>query len=191
MPATWSAVSPDDLLAMPDEGQGFEVVNGELRELQVSKESSRIAGELYGFLRDFVRRHALGWVYPEGTLYRCFPEQGLARRADASFVSFDRMPAEGYEDEGAIAVTPEVVVEVTSPHDVADEVEEKLAEWLSAGVSEVWLVSLPTRTIRVHREDGSYAFLTERDTLVSTAALPGFIVPLAELFRIPAPRKPS
>ena len=34
-------LTPEELLLMPDEGQGFELVHGELREINVSKESSR------------------------------------------------------------------------------------------------------------------------------------------------------
>ncbi|MBX9583044.1 MAG: Uma2 family endonuclease [Gemmataceae bacterium] len=180
-----AAVTPDDLLRMGDAGKRFELVNGELRERDMSKESCRVAGEVYFRLRGHAGAAGLGWVYPEGNSYRCFPDDpGRVRRADTSFVSFARMPVATYEDEGHCTTAPDLAVEVVSPNDLSDEVEEKRDEWLAAGVREVWIVNVPRRTVRVHRADGGYAFLREADTL-TTGVLPGFSCPVADLFRLP------
>ena len=60
-------LTPDDLLKMPDEGRGFELVNGELKELNVSLLSSFVAGKAYFQLESHVTPRQLGWVFPEGT----------------------------------------------------------------------------------------------------------------------------
>ena len=181
-----SLLTPEELLLMPDEGQGFELVHGELREVNVSKESSRVAGKISHFLEVYTESGHPGWVYPEGTSYKCFPDdpKGI-RRADASFIALDRMPLETYEDEGHCTTVPDVVAEVVSPNDLNYEVEAKLGEWLAAGVKLVWIVNPEQKTIRTHRQDGGYAFLHATDTLTAEGVLPGFSCPVADLFRRP------
>lgn len=191
MPATAVAparkfVHPEELLRMWEEGKTFEVVgDGQMMEFDVSKESSRVAGEVYFHLRSFAATHP-AWVFPENTSYRCFPDDAdRTRRADASVIPINRMPTATYEDEGHCVTAPDLVVEVISPNDLAFEVDEKRDEWLAAGVRTVWIVEPKTRTVRVHRADGSYAFLRDSDTLTAPDILPGFAVPVADLFRLP------
>jgi hypothetical protein len=58
--------SSDELLQMPDEGLGFEIVDGELRERTVSKSPSRVAGEVYAKLHAYCSLRNPGWLFPEG-----------------------------------------------------------------------------------------------------------------------------
>jgi Uma2 family endonuclease len=187
------AVSPEDLLRMPDRGKGYELVDGELKEMSVSKESSHVAGRVYLRLAQHCEANQPAWVYPEGTSYRCFrDDRGRVRRADTSIILLDRMPLATFKDEGHCSTVPDLVVEVISPNDLASEVEEKLAEWLDSGVKVVWVVNPATRTVRVHRGDGGYAFFRAADTLTAPELLPGFAVPVADLFRMPGePVTPS
>jgi Uma2 family endonuclease len=189
MTATLAApkrLTPDDLLRMPDGGAGYELVDGELKELAMSKESSRVGGEVHFALRSHCRGDDAGWVYPADTGFRCFPgDPGRVRRPDTAFISLARMPVETYEDEGFCSVVPDLVAEVTSPNDYASDVAEKRDEWLGAGVRTVWIVEPETRTVHVHRADGTYAFLRATDTLTAPDVLPGFAVPVADLFRLP------
>jgi Uma2 family endonuclease len=131
-----------------------------------------------------------GWVYPEGTSYRCFPDDPKGyRRADASFISIDRMPPATYEDEGHCTTAPDLVVEVISPNDLAEELEEKREEWLAAGVKLVWIVSPTAKTIQVYRADGTSSLLRAADTLTAESVLPGFSCSVSELFRVPGSAK--
>ena len=179
-------ITPDELLLMPDEGQGYELVDGELRERIVSKESSRAAARIIHFLESFVDRGFPGWVYSEGNSYRCFTDDPTrVRRADVSYISIESMPVETYEDEGHCTTVPDLVAEVVSPNDLSVEVEAKRDQWLEAGVKIVWIVHPNTRTVHVHRADGGYSFLKAADTLTAEGVLPGFSVPVAKLFRKP------
>lgn len=181
-----ASITPEDLLLMPDEGRGYELVDGELREMAMSKESSRVSGRAFSVLDVFVEAHASGWVFPEGTSFRCFPDDPTCvRRADACFISLVRMPLATYEDEGHCTTAPDLVAEVVSPNDLSHEVEEKRDQWLDAGVKVVWIIHPNTKTIHVHRADGGYSFLKEADTLTAEGVLPGFSVPVAKLFKKP------
>ncbi|MFO0823009.1 MAG: Uma2 family endonuclease [Gemmataceae bacterium] len=185
MSTTVAVITPEDLLQMPDEGKGHELVNGEVKELPVSTESSRVAGEVYFQLRLHCAANPIAWVFPEGTSFRCFPDdERRVRRPDTSVILLERMPLATYEDEGHCTTRPDLAVEVISPNDLAGAVEDKLAEWLDAGVKVVWVVNPTTRSVRVHGPSG-YRFLRAADTLTAPEVLPGFSCPVAELFRRP------
>src|SRR5262245_18069411 len=110
-----TVITPEDLLRMPDEGKGYELVRGELKELEMSKESSHVAGEIYLRIKLHSNAHQPGWVFPEGTSYRCFPDdQTQVRRPDTSFIRLDRMTADRYREEGHCLIAPDLVVEVIS-----------------------------------------------------------------------------
>jgi Uma2 family endonuclease len=179
------AVTPDDLLRMPDEGQGWELVRGELREMNVSKESSRVSARITHFLEVHSESVAPGWVFPDAMSFRCFEDPSTIRRADAAWIPLSKMPVDTYEDEGYCTVVPDIVAEVVSPNDLAEEVEEKLEDWLGAGVKLVWIVHPVTRTIRVHRAGGGIAYLQDTDTLTAEGVLSNFAVPVVDLFRRP------
>src|SRR6478672_7990640 len=131
-PAT--KLTPDDLLRLPDGGKGYELVDGELKELNVSFLSSFVAGQTYFALRTHVGTSRLGWVSPEGTSFRCFPDdENRVRRADTAFHRLGRLTADQARAEGHCTVVPDLVVEVVSPRDLAYEVDEKRIEWQEAG----------------------------------------------------------
>ena len=188
---TSPAVTPEDLLHMPDGGKGLELVHGEIKELNVSFLSSFLAGEFYAILRDFVRPHKLGWVVPEGTSFRCFPfDRNRVRRADTAFIAFARITRDQVLSEGHCTVVPDLVVEVISPNDLAGEVNQKVQEWQQAGVRLVWVVDPETKLVFTHRPD-RVEKLQAGDTLVGDPVLPGFSCPVADLFRLPTPPTPA
>jgi Uma2 family endonuclease len=185
-------ITPEDFLLLPGQGKGFELVDGELKELNVSTLSSYVGGEMYGHLRDHVRPGRLGWLFNEGASYRCFPRHpGKVRRADVSFHTLDRLTPEQVAAEGHMSVVPDLVVEVISPNDLAYEVNEKRIEWQRAGAKLVWVIDPVQQTIHVYRADGSVSVLNRNDTLTGEPILPEFRVPLADLFRLPAGELPA
>lgn len=61
---------------------------------------------------------------------------------------------------------------------------------LLAGVSLVWVIDPPTRSVRVHRADGTRTDLQEDDELNGEHVLPGFRRSVREVFPAPARQKP-
>jgi Uma2 family endonuclease len=178
--------TPDDLLRLPDQGKGFELVDGELRELNVRFLSTYTAGQVYFQLQSHVGPRKLGWVSPEGTSFRCFPDEAdRVRRADTAFHALGRLAPAQVMAEGHCSVVPDLVVEVVSPNDLAYEVDEKRADWLSAGAKLVWVIYPVQQTIYAHRADGTVTLFNRTDTLTAEPVLPEFHVPVAELFRLP------
>jgi len=183
-PAT--KLTPDDLLHLPDGGKGYELVDGELKELNVSFLSSFVAGQTYFALRTHVGTSRLGWVSPEGTSFRCFPDdENRVRRADTAFHRLGRLTADQARAEGHCTVVPDLVVEVVSPRDLAYEVDEKRIEWQEAGAQLVWVIHPGRQTIHAYRADGTVRLIQRTDTLTAESVLPDFRVPVADLFRLP------
>ncbi len=179
-------ITPDDLLAMPDQGKGYELVGGELRELNVSFLSSFSAGEVFLQLAMYVKTNRLGWVSPEGTSFCCFPDNPKqVRRADTAFHALHRLTEAKARSEGHCTVVPDLVVEVISPNDLSYEVEEKRNEWLEAGAKLVWVIHPVAQTILAYHADGQVRLFKSSDALTGEPVLPEFRVLVADLFRLP------
>lgn len=179
------AYSPQDLLTMPDGGK-YELVDGSLVELNMSYLSSYVAGQIYQRLKNHCDSHQLGWVTPEGTSFRCFPDApAQVRRPDTAFISLGRLSAEQAKTEGHCSVAPDLAIEVVSPGDTAFELDEKVDEYLAANVALIWVINPEKHTIRIHRRDGTVTQLREADTLSGEQVIPGFQCRVSELFQLP------
>lgn len=175
------AFTPDDLLGMVD-GERFELAHGELVEREVGALSSLVGAEMLGCIRDFVRRHKLGWTFNSECGYQCFPwDKRMVRRPVASFISAARMSAADL-DVGHVTIPPDLAVEVVSSNDLFKEVTSKADEYLSAGVRVVWVVDPFSRLVFVYRTGGTLSLLREGQELDGEEVLPGFRCPVASLF---------
>jgi Uma2 family endonuclease len=180
-----SHYTPEDLLAMP-EGNGYELLDGQLVERKTGAESSWVGGRLFVRIARYCEAHGLDWAFPADNGYQCFPHNsGLVRRPDVSFVRKDRLPG-GRLPRGWIKIPPDLAIEVLSPNDTAYEVDGKLEDYLKVGVPLVWLINPDSRTVRVHRGDGSASYLHEDGELSGEDIVPGFRCPLREIL---APRE--
>ncbi len=186
-PATKVRYTPDDLMALPDQGAGYELVDGELVELTVSALAHLTAGEVFGQLRDHVKPRRLGWAFPENSSFRCFAaDPDRVRRADTAFIRLDRYtPAQATRD-GFITVCPDLVVEVVSPHDIADDVNAKRLEWLTAGARLVWVVYPVQQEVHAYTAPDAVRVFRGDNPLTAGPVLPDFRVPVADLFALPA-----
>jgi Uma2 family endonuclease len=70
---------------------------------------------------------------------------------------------------------------VRSKNDSTNEVRAKKDEYFDAGVQLVWVLDPGDRTVAAHQPGQPVQMFGENDTL-TTPLLPGFAVPLAELF---------
>lgn len=164
------------------DGDRYEIIEGELQERVMSYGSSRIA-VIIGFLIEMWARDGHpGYVAGSDGGFQIFPwAPGDVRMPDVSYVSAERVgliPRRGW-----LAVPPDLAVEVISPTDSASTVQLKARDYVRAGVSLVWVVFPETRTVEIHRAGSStIEVLTEADTLTGGESLPGFSVPVSEIF---------
>jgi Uma2 family endonuclease len=176
--------TPEALLSMPD-GQDYELVDGHLVERKMSRLSSWVGGQVYFELNAFLRESPIGWAWPADLGYVCFPDApGKVRKPDVSFIRKERQP-EGLTSEGYEYIAPDLAVEAVSPNESYYEVEAKIIEYLDAGVLLIWVIDPESRTVRIHRRDGSVVWLRETDELSGEDVVPGFRCPVSAIF----PRK--
>jgi Uma2 family endonuclease len=157
-----------------------ELIRGEVRDLSPTGEQH---GDRTNRLNYFISRHVydndLGKVYAAETGFRLDDEgEPTVRAPDTAFVAKGRV-----SDTSKFApVAPDLVVETLSPSDAASEVTEKVQWWLGHGVRQVWVLDPQTRTLTVHHPDGRAQRLTPVDVLTGDDVLPGFELPLRQLF---------
>lgn len=174
-------LEPEDLLRMPD-GDLYELIEGIPREKPMGAESDEVAGLLLTQFNNFIRPQKLGRAYPSMTGFQCFPQKpGSVRMPDVSFVATGKLPG-NRSPEGYIKVAPDLAVEVVSPNDLYEDVEVKVADYRSAGVKLVWVISPKTRTVLVRRLDGTCAEVGEAGELSGEDVIPGFTCKVADLF---------
>ena len=174
-------ITPEQLAAMPNQ-KDYELIDGRLLERKMGNKASWVAFELASYIREFVRKNKLGWVFCGDTGYRLDPNRpNLVRKPDVAFVRFGRLhnetPADAYDK-----LAPDLAVESVSPNDTVQELEEKIEEYLVSSVLLVWVINSDLRTVKVFRPDGSIIPLRNGDELSGEDVLPGFRCKISDLF---------
>ena len=184
--------TPEDLLAMPD-GKNYELVRGRLVERNMGAESSWIGTRLTSRLDRFCEEHDLGTVWGADNGYECFSHAaGLVRKPDLSFIRRGRLPGD-IVPVGWIRIAPDLAVEVVSPNDSAEQLQEKLDDYRRAGVPLIWVIYPRARMAYVLHPEGPPVELRESDILSGEDVIPGFRRPLSEILprRAPAEEPPA
>ena len=167
---------------MPDDGFRYELVRGELRKMPPAGTNTDTSQGRYlvGELRSHVKANGLGRIYAE-TGFEIHSNPDTVRAPDVAFVSRERLeevgPVEGYWP-GA----PDLAVEVVSPNDRHSEVIGKALEWLDAGCRMVLVVDPKQHTVTVYRSREYIRILAEGDALDGADVIPGFSLPVTEIF---------
>lgn len=116
------------------------------------------------------------------------PHSGNDRKPDVAFVSFERWPADRPVPRvNAWPVVPDLAVEVISPTNKAFDVVEKVQEYCKGGVRQVWHVYSHTEQVFVFDSPTAVRVLARADELTAEPVVPGFRMPMAELFPLAEP----
>jgi Uma2 family endonuclease len=182
MSTTTHKMTAEQLFQMPDDGFRHELIKGELKTMAPAGfDHGAIIMNLAVPLGHHVKGNNLGVVLGAETGFKIETGPDTVRAPDIAFVRRDRIPPTGRPVEfwpGA----PDLAVEVLSPDDTVYEVEEKVADWLSAGTSAVWVINPKRHTVHIHRPQAQTQTLTENDTLDGQDVVPGFRLNVTEVF---------
>lgn len=152
-------------------------------------EASRIGVRLAAALLTFVEDRGVGSVTgADGTydLTQSGDEGETGLVPDVAFVRADRVPDPTSSDFArALRLAPDLVAEVVSPSQYRPEMAAKARRYLAAGVRLVWVVWPKARQVDVWRtgSDQPVRTLGVGDALDGLDVVPGFVYPLANLFR--------
>jgi Uma2 family endonuclease len=172
----------DELFHMPDDGFRYELIEGELRKMSpTGGEHGVLSIEVGYLLSDYVRRHALGQVFGAETGFRVRRNPDTVLAPDVSFIRKERIAVIGIPQE-FLPEAPALVVEVVSPGDTAEEVDDKMRRWFAAGVELGWVIYPRGRTITVYRALDDIRILTADDVLDGDSVVPGFQCRVRDLF---------
>ncbi len=168
-----------------DAEREYEIVNGqpEVKEM-ASALHGGVTARLIGELWIYLKQTAVGSLYTPDTTFKIGKNNRLP---DIGFVAAERFPEEG-EPEGSWQIVPDLAVEVISPNDVWDKVNQKKREYFAAGVREVWLISLEGREAQLWTSQFTVKIVNETEELFSETLLPGFRCRLGDLFQLPVRR---
>lgn len=100
---------------------------------------------------------------------------------DLAFVRGERLPPRE-QWQGFLRLAPDLAVEILSPNDRAGYVTDKVMAYLDAGTQLVWLVDPRRHLVTVYTADRLARLLRSGESLDGGAVLPGFALPLDELF---------
>jgi Uma2 family endonuclease len=174
--ASGTLISIEEFASLPDEPGKQELSNGEVIIVPPPHAiHTEICWRITEALRDYLKRSGAGRVYSEAG-FRLAPH--TVRQPDVAVLS--RTPAlpEGEWIYGA----PDIAIEVLSPGNSAEDIELKISQYLAAGAKLVWIVSPKARQVSIYRADGSGTLLREPANLTGESVLPGFNLPVVDLF---------
>ena len=175
-------VTAEELLDMADDGYHYELVRGELRKMApVGARHGRAAGKVARQLMNHVATNDLGEVYIAEPGFLLASDPDLIRVPDLAFVRRERFEDVG-DTDGFFPAPPDLAVEVISPPDRYTEVAEKVADWLNAGTRMVIVVDPRRRVATTHMPGREPLTLYEADTLDGGDVVPGWSMPVADIF---------
>ncbi len=101
---------------------------------------------------------------------------------DVAVVVRDRLPPR-LSREGYLETIPDLVVEIRSKNDKPSEIDNKVREYLSAGVRLVWIADPIAMTVTEYRQSQSPRVLAADETLTADDVVPGFSMKVRDGFR--------
>lgn len=158
----------------------FELINGEVHEKMPTQQHGLIALNIGFELTAYAKQYKTGRPGTEVRHQR--PQDTLnSRLPDLSFTCNRSVLVE----QGSVSGMPDLAVEIKSPDDTIKEMRETAAYYLANGSRLVWLVYPNYRLVEVYRPDADVEILGEADTLTGGDVLPGFALPVREIFADP------
>lgn len=164
----------------------YELVDGTLIAKDMGIYESHIAGTILGLLFIYLRQNPIGTSLPADGMFRM--RAANVRLPDVAFIANARLQDAAIRTQKIAGVSPNLAVEVISAGNSRKEMDDKLEEYFASGCQEVWYVYPRTRELhQFNTPEG--ARIWQGDVRVTTTLLPGFELPLAEIFESPfAPR---
>jgi Uma2 family endonuclease len=176
-----------ELLAMPDDDSVERwLIDGELWEIPMTKRNrfhSRIMVRVGKLLDNWLD----GQPEPRGAVLcgeagvRLRQEPDTTVGVDVVYVSAETL-AQQTDESTLIEGLPVLVVEILSPSDTQEIIDQKMDTYRGAGVPLIWVIDPHDQTVTVYRPDAAPELVNVNQDLTAEPHLPGFRVSVATLF---------
>jgi Uma2 family endonuclease len=184
-------IDPERIRAVPPPGTATiadvektklcELIDGTLVEKAMGWQESILAMFLGRMLGNFVAEHDLGKV--SGADGGMEMPIDLVRIPDVAFVSWARLPSKKIPRKAVPPIVPDLAVEVLSEGNTPKEMLRKRKEYFKAGVHVVWMVDRRKQIVEVCTSPTESRVLTASETLDGGDVMPGFSLPVANIFK--------
>jgi Uma2 family endonuclease len=179
-PPLGTATEQDILDIRAREKRLYELVDGVLVEKVMGFFEARLAMMLGYFLETFLGQDDHGFTVGADGFLRI--SAGLVRIPDVSFIRWERVPNHQVPRTPIPDLVPNLAVEVLSTSNTRAEMDRKLREYFRAGVELVWYIDPPTRSAQVWTSPDESVEIEQDGALDGGTVLPGFRLPIRELF---------
>ena len=177
-------VTADALFHLTGDHRRYALVRGELlRMTPAGFAHGAVVVNLTAPLAQHVKAHRRGIVCGAETGFVLARDPDTVLAPDVAFVRRERIPASGAPAtfwNGA----PDLAAEVVSPGDTRPQVASKVDAWLAAGARVVWVADPRDSSVTVHELDHAPRRLAAADTLDGAPLLPGFHLPVGDVFAL-------
>lgn len=181
-----AVTTAEQLLAVDDPGYHRELVRGVLRRVTPpGQQHGVVAMRLGARLAAFVEAKNLGITLAAETGFLLEEDPDTVLAPDVAFVRADRVTDPN--DRRYFRGAPDLAVEVASPSTSFSEAKDKALAWLRHGCRMVWSVEPDAETVTVYRAADNVRVLRRGDELSGEDVVPGFAVPVSELFPAVSP----
>ena len=202
MVAQRKRVTVAEFMDLPDDGDRHELVRGEVRVTPLAEGEhgfveTAITAAIGRYLYD--RAITLGWDPRQGIGVRnrlvgrvgggelglrfAVPDDpNMVRGADGVYVPPAQLAAVSWDGREYFPAVPALVIEVISATDRADQINEKIQDYLAGGARRVWCVYPEQRRVHVHDAQAPTRVVSGADSLTDDDLLPGFALPLNLVF---------
>ncbi len=174
-------VSLEQFLAMEETKPYREYMDGEVIEKAMpNRPHGALVAELIIQLGIYLRLYDVAWLTTE--LRHLDTEGDWVFLPDVSVTLKSRQPAPPADTPGAIEVMPDFAIEVLSPDDRPGRTAQRIAYYMRAGVTLLWVIDPEDESVTVWERGAEPRAAHAPDMLEATAVLPGFAVDLEQLF---------
>jgi Uma2 family endonuclease len=173
----------EEFMALPKDGHRYEIVNGELIDTGNSGAlHGNLAITLSSALFAVVNAQKLGALFDSSTAFKM--KSGNRRSPDISFFAKERLQGMTELPTGFLDGAPDLAVEVLSPGNTVEEIEAKITEYFDNGSRLVWVISPTQHYVLIYRSaQEPDRLLKSVDSLDGEEVIPGFTLPVADLFQ--------
>ncbi len=178
-------MTTEELLALPEDGVDRELIRGQLREKPMTRRNrwhSRIEARIAQYLQNWLdtQPEPRGLIVSGEAGFRLRRDPDSTVGIDVAYVSAEvaAFNADAVYFDGP----PVLAVEILSPSDKQEEIDEKVELYLETGVAVIWIVNPRLKTISVYRPGADPEMFNVDHELTAEPHLPGFRVKVARIF---------
>lgn len=184
--ADTSLMTAEEFLALPDDGKERWLIRGHLRQ---KDDAMTYRNRLHTWVEAKIAYHLNLWLQgqprPHGAVHSgevgCRLTADTVVGIDAAFFSAATVGRQS-DETTLIEGAPVLAVEVLSPSDKVEEINEKITAYISHGAALVWIIDPYLRTVQVHRPKSPPEMFNVTQSLSGGEVLPGLRIEVADLF---------